>query len=177
MMTVMRQNASWLCRNHWRNNKAPCLLQCYAAVSLAHEVCCGAGQRSQSLWKSPSDQRRCLKDSKIGLSYKSIVLASSMHLHNGRRFHEHLRMLLQSLIPHYLAPLGSGSIWKYLEALVRLPGVTGRIGCCFWTNQHFADDRAGYWGVGWHRDREEGCQRNLRDSCPAPNSQTRVWLE
>jgi len=49
-------------------------------------------------------------------------------------------MLLQSLRAHCKAAGGTGSIWKYLEALVRLPGVTGRIACGFRTDLHFADD-------------------------------------
>ena len=48
-------------------------------------------------------------------------------------------MFLQSLRAHCLAPGGSGSIKKYLEALVRSPGVSGRIACCFRTDLHFAD--------------------------------------
>jgi len=48
-------------------------------------------------------------------------------------------MLLQSLRAHCLAPGGSGSIWKYLEALVWSPGVSGRIACGFQTDLHFAD--------------------------------------
>ena len=62
-----------------------------------------------------------------------------MHLHNCRCFQEHLRMLLQSLRALCLAPRGSGSVWKYLEALVRSPGVSGRITCGFRTELHFAD--------------------------------------
>ena len=48
-------------------------------------------------------------------------------------------MLLQSLRALSLAPGGSGSVWKYLEALVRSPGVSGRIACGFRTELHFAD--------------------------------------
>jgi len=48
-------------------------------------------------------------------------------------------MLLQSLRALCLAPGGSGSVWKYLEAQVRLPGVSGRIACGFRTELHFAD--------------------------------------
>jgi hypothetical protein len=51
-------------------------------------------------------------------------------------------MLLQSLRAQYLAPGGSGSIYQYLEALVRSPGVSGRIACCFRTDLHFADVKA-----------------------------------
>ena len=62
-----------------------------------------------------------------------------MHVHNCRYFHQHLRLVMQSLRAHCLAPGGSESIWKYLKALVRSPGVSGRIACCFWTDLHFAD--------------------------------------
>jgi len=48
-------------------------------------------------------------------------------------------MLLQSLRALCLAPGGSGSVWKYLEALVRSPGVSWRIVCGFRTELHFAD--------------------------------------
>jgi len=50
-------------------------------------------------------------------------------------------MLLQSLRAYCLPPGGSGSICKYLEALVRSPGVSRRIACCFRTHLHFADVR------------------------------------
>ena len=48
-------------------------------------------------------------------------------------------MLLQSLRALCLAPGGSGSIRKDLEALVRAPGVSDKVACCFRTNLHFAD--------------------------------------
>jgi len=48
-------------------------------------------------------------------------------------------MLLQSLGAYCLAPGGSGSSWKYLEALVRSLRVSGRIAYCFRTDLHFAD--------------------------------------
>jgi len=48
-------------------------------------------------------------------------------------------MLLQSLRALYLAPAGPRSIWKYLEALVRLAGVSRRFVCSFQTDLHFAD--------------------------------------
>ena len=50
-------------------------------------------------------------------------------------------MLLQSLRVLCVAPGGSGSVLQHLEALVRLPGVSGRIACCFRTDFHFADVR------------------------------------
>ena len=49
-------------------------------------------------------------------------------------------MLSQSLRALCLPPGGSGSVWKYLEAQVRSPGVSGRIACGFRTELHFADE-------------------------------------
>jgi hypothetical protein len=49
-------------------------------------------------------------------------------------------MLLQSLRALYFAPAGPGSIWKYLEALVRSTGVSWRYACSFQTDLHFADE-------------------------------------
>ena len=49
-------------------------------------------------------------------------------------------MLLHSLRLLCSASGGSGSIWKYLEALVRLNGMSGRFGCSFRTDLDFADD-------------------------------------
>jgi len=48
-------------------------------------------------------------------------------------------MLLQSLRAHCEAPRGPGSIWKYLEALGRATGVSGRFACGFRTDLYFAD--------------------------------------
>jgi len=61
-------------------------------------------------------------------------------------------MLLQSLSALYLAPGGSGSVWKYLEALVRLPGVSGRIACGFRTELHFADVPSCQYAFSGHRN-------------------------
>jgi hypothetical protein len=49
-------------------------------------------------------------------------------------------MLLQSLRVLCEAPGGPGSIWKYLEALVRATGESGRFACGFRTDFHFADE-------------------------------------
>ena len=48
-------------------------------------------------------------------------------------------MLLQSLRAHSKAPGGAGSIRKYLEALARATGVSGRFAYGFQTDIHFAD--------------------------------------
>jgi len=48
-------------------------------------------------------------------------------------------MLLQSLSALCKAPGGSGSIWEYLEAVVRATRVSGRFGYSFRTELHFAD--------------------------------------
>jgi hypothetical protein len=48
-------------------------------------------------------------------------------------------MLLQSLRALCFAPGGPGSIWNYLGAPVRSTGVSGRFGCSFRTDVHFAD--------------------------------------
>ena len=48
-------------------------------------------------------------------------------------------MLLQSLRALCKAPGGPGSIWQYLEALVKATGVSGRFVCGFRTDLHFVD--------------------------------------
>jgi hypothetical protein len=48
-------------------------------------------------------------------------------------------MLWQSLRALYLAAVGPGSIYKYLEALLRSTGVSGRIACGFLTDLHSSD--------------------------------------
>jgi len=131
---MIRRNAFWLCKNHYCENTAPSLPQWLLLKS-----------PTELLSKSPTDLRRGLRSSKIWLSYKSILVASWMHLHNSRCFQEHLRILLHSLRALCLATGGSGSIRKYVEALVRSPGVSGRIACCFQTNWHFADEVTGQW--------------------------------
>jgi len=51
-------------------------------------------------------------------------------------------MLLQSPRALCKAAGGAGSIWKYLEALVRATGVSGRFSYGIWTELHFAPDNA-----------------------------------
>jgi len=138
-MNMIRRNALWLCKNHCCENMTSSLPQSCTAVSAAPDVSCRAVWQSQLLSKSSADLRRGLRSSKISLFYQSYLVASWMHLHNCRCFQEHLRMLLQSPRALCLAPGRSGSIWKYLEALVRSAGVSGRIACCFRTDLHFAD--------------------------------------
>jgi len=139
-MNMIRRNALWLCKNHCCENTASSLPQSCerrsglgrsqsipqscAAVSASLEVSRRSVQRSQEL------QNLTILDG-----------ASWMHLHNCRCFQEHLRMLLESLRALCLAPGGSGSIWRYLEALVRSPGVSGRIASGFRTELYFADVR------------------------------------
>jgi len=60
-------------------------------------------------------------------------------------------MLLQSLRALCLAAGGPGSIWKYLEALVRTTRVSGRFACGFQTDLHFADAGAPSFVVGASR--------------------------
>ena len=48
-------------------------------------------------------------------------------------------MLLQSLKALCKAPGGAGSIWEYLEAVVRAPRVSWRVAYGFRTELHFAD--------------------------------------
>ena len=48
-------------------------------------------------------------------------------------------MPLQSLRALCNAPGGRGSIWKYMEALVRATRVSRRFVCSFRTDFHFAD--------------------------------------
>jgi len=49
-------------------------------------------------------------------------------------------MLLQSLKALCKAPGGAGSIWEYLEAVVRATRVSGRVAYGFRTKLHFADE-------------------------------------
>jgi hypothetical protein len=62
-----------------------------------------------------------------------------MPLHHCRCFQEHLRMLLQRHRALCKAPGGAGSIWKYLEVLVRAAGEPGSFATGFRTKLHFAD--------------------------------------
>jgi hypothetical protein len=48
-------------------------------------------------------------------------------------------MLFHSLRAFCKAPGGAGSIWKYLEALARVTGVSERFAYGFRTELHFAD--------------------------------------
>jgi hypothetical protein len=48
-------------------------------------------------------------------------------------------MLLQSLRALCKAPGGPGNIWNYFQVPVMAAGVSGRFGCDFQTDLHFAD--------------------------------------
>jgi hypothetical protein len=52
-------------------------------------------------------------------------------------------MLLQSLSALCKAPGEAGSIWEYLEAVVRTTRVSGRFAYGFRTELHFADEGGG----------------------------------
>jgi len=106
---------------------APSLPQCCAAVSAALEVSHRAAQGSQPLSKTPADLSRGLRSSKIWLFYKSNFVASWILLYNCRCFQKHLRVLLQSLRAHCLAPGGG---WEHLE----VPRSTGEITRSVWEN-------------------------------------------
>jgi len=67
------------------------------------------------------------------------VSAAPKFDHPNSQSHSILRLLLQSLRAHCKATGGPGSIWKYLEALVRATGVSGRFVCSLRTDLHFAD--------------------------------------
>ena len=112
-------------------------------TNLIHEMPCSYGTlRSTPVKygnKSPADLRWGLSCSKIWLSYKSNLVASWMPLHDCRCFHEHLRMLWQSLREHYLVQGGPGSIGNYLGATVRATRVSRWFACGFWTDLHFDD--------------------------------------
>jgi len=138
---MIRWNALWLYKNHCCENTVSILPQSCAAVLAALQASERAVQWSQVLLKSLADLRRGLRSFKIWPFYKSNLVASWMHLHNCRFFQEHLRMLLQSLRVLCLAPAGSGSIWINLEAVVRSPGVSGRIAWGFWPELRLADVR------------------------------------
>jgi len=109
-------------------------------VWIWHQVSCRAMQRSQLVLKSSADLCRGLSCFKIGLLYKSNLIASWMHLHHCRCFLQHLRKVLQNLRALCLPAEGPGSIWKYLGAQGGSTRVSGRLAWGFQTNVHFADD-------------------------------------
>jgi len=104
-----------------------------------HQVSSRPLQGSQLCSKSPADLHSCLICFKKCVFYQSTIIASWIRLLNNRCFDEHPRMFLHTLRELRFAPGWSGSIWKYLGALVRSTGVSGRFGCGFWTNLHLAN--------------------------------------
>jgi len=100
-------------------------LRACAEVSAAFEVSRRPAQRFQQLQN---------------LTIPIVHLVTSWtHHHHYRCFQEHVRLLLQSLRARCNPPRGAGSIWKYLEAVVRATGVSGRCAYVLWTELHFAD--------------------------------------
>jgi len=82
---------------------------------------------------------RGLSCSKCWLSSKSNILESCMHSDNCRCFQAFLRMFLQHLRVLCIAPGGLGSIRNYMEVVVRLTGVSGRLIDGFQTALHVAN--------------------------------------
>jgi hypothetical protein len=95
-------------------------------------------------------------------------------------------MLLQSPRAHCKAPGGPGSIWKYLEALVRATGVSGRFVCGFQTEIHFADvgfsakdlpgRRSQILNVRGIKSIDHHHAESVEDSSPDSISDTKNWL-
>jgi hypothetical protein len=100
---------------------------------------------------APSLPQTCAKVSaapKFDYSIKSNIVASLMHPRNCRCFQVHLRMLLQRLRAHCLAPGGPGSMWNNLGAPVRSTGVSWKFVCDFRTDLHFALERKWWSNIG-----------------------------
>jgi len=117
---MIRQNSLWLRKNH-----------CYLnmATSFPQKLCRGL----VFSWSLSQIRAEVSGAPKFNYSRSQIS--------------EHLRMLLQSVKAPRLGPEGSGSIWKYLEELVRSPGVSGWTECCFWTDLNFTDGVSSLWGI------------------------------
>jgi len=126
----------------WCSKSCDCNKEEYTQITtglrLWHQVSRRFVQRSQLLSKSPTDIQSGLNSSKSWLFYDSNLVASWIHLQNCRCFQDHQNVLLQSLKPLCLAPVGPGCTWKYIEALVRSTAVSGRFACGFRTYLHFA---------------------------------------
>jgi len=132
-------------------------------VRIWHRVTRRAPQRSQLRLKSPAALCRALSSCKRWLFYKSNLVASWMHLHESRCSQEHPRILSQSLRALGLAAGGPGSIWKYLDALVRSTGVSGRFACGSWTDLHFADEDPSLISMGVQSLYWRGCEAGRWD--------------
>jgi len=111
------------------------------AVRIRHQVACCAALWSRLFSKSPPDQSFTAVSASLAVSCRSAQ--RSKELPNltilSVKSQWILRMLLQSLRALCLVPGGSGSIQKYIEVLVKSPGVSGRIACSFQTYLNFAD--------------------------------------
>jgi len=94
-------------------------------MSPAPNVSRTAAQQSHTLMQPPAQLCRGPSSSKTSIFYQSNLVASLM--------------LLQSLRALCLAPGGSASILKYLEAQVRWLGISWSTRYCFQTNCRFTD--------------------------------------
>lgn len=105
-----------------------------------------------SLWSSCSISARCAAVSAaLDVSRRSIhwyqtlpnftflEVASWMHHYDCRCFQQHLTIVFQSLRTQCWTEGGSGSVCKYLEALVSSPWVSGRCACGLRTEFQCAD--------------------------------------
>jgi len=136
-----------------------------AGVSAALEVSQRAAQWSHLLSKSPADLRRGLKSSTIWLFYKSNLVASWMHLHKCRCFHEHLRLLLESLRAHCSAPRG---VWEHQKG----PRSTGEVARSLWEGCVCLPDRFTFcwccWASSDNRSWTKSNDASVTNTSPCP---------
>ena len=146
-------NASKLPAVHWLEDK-PSESAMVRCVSIASDACDAVrSQVSLPMWANclsvsievnDSDHRPDISleltttraSRRATLTQQSPTNSTEPHLNMTRAVH---LQLLQSLRALCLAPGWPGSIWKYLEALVRSTGVSGRVACGFLTDIHFPD--------------------------------------
>jgi hypothetical protein len=124
------------------NNEMPCgdgTLR-ITVVRIWHQVSCRAFvEVSTALKVSCSSAPRSWQCHDSTIQIVNLV-AFWMYLHRSRCFLVHVRMLFQSLRARSKAPGGAGSIWKYLDLLLRATGVSGRFVYGFQTELHIADE-------------------------------------
>jgi len=122
-------------------NKMPwgCETLKITAVRIWHQVSCRACAEVSAdleVFRRPAQRFQQLQHLTI-LIFNLIVFW--VRLHNCKCFQKHVKMILLSLRAHCKAAVGTGSIWKDLEALVRATAVCGRFECGFLTDLHFTD--------------------------------------